>query len=146
MEINGVSISSVNKKKVIRTLVIISTLSYLASIFNRLLLWEYLGEDIQRLLMVDGYGTILPEHAYIPWVALSLLGYIGVFFLRKWARDLLMAIYIFQLILAPFSGVRIFASFEGVFSICMLTDGMILGLLYFAWSSELHDKRSDSVR
>jgi hypothetical protein len=112
--------------------------------FNRLLLWKYLDEDVQRLLAVDGYGSIFPEHSYIPWVILSLLSYVGIFFLRRWARDLLAAIYLFQVVIVPFSGVRIFAPFEGVFSVCMLTDGMVLGLLYFAWNSELYDKPSRS--
>lgn len=146
METSSVNINSASKKKVIKTLVIVSMLSYLASMFNRLLLWDYLDEDIQRLLAVDSYGTIFPEYAYIPWVALSLLSYVGIFFLRRWARDLLMAIYLFQFILAPFSGVRIFAPFEGAFSICILTDGMMLGLLYFAWSSELYNKRGNHAR
>lgn len=139
-----VNINSTSKKKIIRTLVVISFLSYLVSIFNRMLLWQYLDEDIQRLLKVDGYGAIFSEHAYIPWAVLSLLSYAGIFFLRRWARDLLIAIYLFQIILVPFSGIRIFAPYEGIFSIYMLTDGMIIGLLYFAWGSELYDKRSGS--
>ncbi|MDX9740894.1 MAG: hypothetical protein RBT81_06915 [Gammaproteobacteria bacterium] len=139
-------IDSVSKKMVIKFLVVISVLFYFAWVFNRIFLWEYLDEDLQKILVVDGYGTRFSEHAYILWVVLTLLSYSGIFFLRRWARDLLMAVYLFHLVLAPFSGVRIFAPYEGIFSIVMITDGMILGLLYFAWSAELYDKRNDPAR
>lgn len=134
---------NVSKKNVVRALVIISALSYVIWVFGRLVLWQYLDENVQRLLDVDGYGTMIPEHdfAYVPWVFVSLLSYVGLFLLRRWGRDLLVVVYLATLILSPFSGVMIHASYERFFfTVFMLSDGMILGLLFFAWRDELFNK------
>jgi hypothetical protein len=134
---------SVSKKNVIRALIVISAMSYTIWVFGRLVLWPYFDENVQRLLDVDGYGAMLPEYefAYVPWVSVSLLSYIGLFFLRRWGRDLLVAVYLLTLILSPFSGVMIHAPYERFFfTVFMLSDGMILGLLFFAWRAELFDK------
>ena len=95
---------NVSKKNVIRSLVIISALSYVIWVFGRIVLWQYLDENVQRLLDVDGYGTMIPEHdfAYVPWVSVSLLSYLGLFLLRRWGRDLLVVVYLATLILSPF--------------------------------------------
>jgi hypothetical protein len=137
----------VRKKNIIRTLVIISALSYVIWVFGRLVLWQHFDENVQRLLDADGYGTKLPEHefAYVPWVFISLLSYMGLLLFRRWGRDLLVAVYILTLVLSPFSGVMIHVPYERFFfTVFMLSDGMILGLLFFAWKDEFFDNSRQS--
>jgi len=137
-----------NRKATIRVLTLISALSYVIWVFGRLVLWQDFDENVQMILDADGYGAILPEHeyAYIPWISISLLSYVGLFLLRPWGRNLLAIVYLLTLLLSPFSGVMIHAPFERFFfTVFMLCDGAILGLLFFAWRTELFDKSRKSV-
>jgi len=121
--------------------------------FGRLVFWDYIDPDVQKLLEFDGFGSMPPksgrpfvfwvaENIYAFWLIMSIASWIGLWFLQRWGRDLLVLLYFLSNVVAPFSGVKIGTPIEQVLmTIFTLSDGIIIGLTYFAWPNVL--KRTD---
>ena len=138
-------ISISRKKYIIRGLVLVSCVSYIAWMFGRYIYWEHIDHDIRKLLEFDGYGSSVPESAsqhillianntYILWLVISCICWAGLWFFYKWGRDLLAFLYFLSNAVVPFSGINMYTPLEQILmNIYILTDGVILGLTYIAW-------------
>lgn len=119
-----------------RFLVLISFFSNMLWVFYRDIFWDYFDGDLQSLLSIDGYGSILPGADYIFWFVLtmSIVCYIGLFFLRYWAVWLLIILDIVLLmILAPFGGVEVQIPIERITkTLFTVIDGMIIASVFFS--------------
>lgn len=107
--------------------------------FGRIILVEHLDEDVGELVYFDGYGAIVwsGAYSYMLWLVASLASYLGIFLFKRWGRDLLLFIYLLAILMSPFMGVMVNAPYEtSLYTVMVLSDGIIIGLLCFAWSFE----------
>jgi len=84
------------------------------------------------------------------WVDVSLLVFaiaasIGLFLFKRWARNFLLAIYLFSVLLIPTRAVYINTGWaQLMFSLADMTGGMILALVFFSPLSALFDSPGDN--
>lgn len=124
---------------VIRSLTVVSLCSYCIWIFYRWAFWDWLDADLQQLLHFDALGSYIPStnYTYLPFFAASVISYVGIFFIKRWGLNLLVAIYGATLLLSVFSGAQIHSPVERIFyAILLLSDGMILGLGFFCLTTD----------
>lgn len=124
--------------RIIRTLVSISIMAYFSWVFGRLVFWDFIEHEIQKILSLDGMGSKLEyiENEYVFWIFLSAASYLGVFFLKRWGCNLLLLTFLLTCFMAPFSGVMINSPLERLlFMIFWFSDGMIIALSMIAWPS-----------
>lgn len=125
---------------IIRGVVIVSVLAYALWMFCRNLFWDVVADDVKLVLRAEGMGASLPEYeyAYLIWMALSGISYLGIWFFKKWGVRLLIAIYLVSFMIFPFSGIMIALPLERVaLTIFLLSDGVIIALAGCAWNDLL---------
>lgn len=121
-----------NLRKIYLILVSISFTMNMVWTFFREIYWSNFSEEVQRLLQVDGYGSVMPgaENLFILIFLASILCYAGLLFFKIWAVWLLVGLDVVVLILlAPFAGVEISAPVERIAkTLFMMADGAIIAL------------------
>jgi len=121
-----------NLRKIYLILVSISFTMNMVWTFFREIYWSNFSEEVQRLLQVDGYGSIIPgaENLFVLIFLASILCYAGLLFFKIWAVWLLVGLDVVVLILlAPFAGVEISVPVERIAkTLFMMADGAIIAL------------------
>ena len=119
-----------------KVLVLVSLAMYLIWTFFRNLFWDYYSDEMQSLLGVTGYGSVIPwtEQVFAFLLFINILCYVGLLLLRKWAIWLLIGVdVVVLLVLAPFGGVEVSSPIERISgSILLLSDGAIISLALFS--------------
>lgn len=133
-------------RNIFRNLVLISLSMNMILVFFRDIYWNNFDEDIQRLLEVDGYGSVIPGVEYVFWIILilSITCYVGLYFFRLWSIWLLLFLdIVFLLFLAPFGGVEVSAPVERISgAILFFIDGMLVSLAFFSDSKICNEFKS----
>lgn len=121
-------------ERIYRILILISAVMNFVWMFFREFYWPYFSHDMQKILGVDGYGSVIPWSGYLFVVILSIniLCYVGLLLFKKWAVWTLLGLYILVLvILAPFAGVEVAAPVERIAkSFLLMADGAIISLVF----------------
>lgn len=121
--------------KVFRTLVLVSTVSYLLFLFGGWIFWRDISEETYSGLGWRGYGAILPI-PYKIWWLISILWIataIGMLTFSKQARVVYLALTLFGLVTALLGGMVAELAIENLFiTLTYLTDGAVLALAYFS--------------
>ncbi len=123
-----------NLRKIYLTLIFVSFTMNMVWTFFREIYWSNFSEDVQKLLQVDGYGSVIPgaENLFVLILLVSFLCYAGLLFFKMWAVWLLIGLDIVVLIiLAPFAGVEVSAPVERIAkTLFMMADGAIITLAF----------------
>lgn len=119
-----------------RSLVVVSFCMMLIWLFSRDLFWGSFSAEVQRLLMVDGFGNVLSgtDKIFYAVLLVSLICYVGLFLLKKWAVWVLIILDVFVVVLlAPFSGIEISTPVERVSkTILLMSDGGIIAIAFLS--------------
>lgn len=128
---------------VLRTLIIVELVSALLGIYADIALQSTFPPQLQVYLFIQsqgpfGAGDALKSVVLVAFIVALVVAWVGLWFVKRWARTLYATLVIISLVLTLFLGPVVTSAFAAaLYSISSLAAGVMLGLL---WFSELRGK------
>ena len=133
---------------VLRTLIVVELVSALLGIYADIVLQSSFPPPLQSYLMTQAQGPLSVGDAFsvaivLPLIVALFVAWVGLWFLKRWARTLYTVLVVVFLVVTLFLGPVVTSAFAAMlYSVSALAGGVILGLVWFSELRTSFDARA----